>query len=94
MTLVSLLGLGCHTMRFELVPERSSDVVTERKSFYLWGLAPGVDVDVLKRCPNGAAAIKEQMTFIDGLLQLPTLGIWSPVTTSYYCRAGAGTASQ
>jgi hypothetical protein len=79
--------LGCHTMRFELVKEPTADVVYERKSFFLWGLTPTKKVDVLARCPNGAAAIREQMTFTDGLFSVPTLGIWSPVSSWYYCRA-------
>jgi Bor protein len=77
---------GCHTMRFELVNEPAAHVVAEHKSYFLWGLAPTVDVNVLDKCPNGAAAIWERTTFADGLMSLPTLGIWSPRSTKYYCR--------
>jgi Bor protein len=77
---------GCHTMRFELTPEPAATVVSEHKSYFLWGLAPTVDVNVLDKCPNGAAAIWERTTFADGLMSLPTLGIWSPRSTKYYCR--------
>src|SRR5438552_12375995 len=68
---------GCHTMRFELVNEPAAHVITEHKSYFLWGLAPTVDVDVLEKCPNGAAALREQTTFLDGLAGLPTLYIWN-----------------
>ncbi len=77
---------GCHTMRFELVNEPAASVVSEHKSYFLWGLAPTMDVNVLDKCPNGAAAVREQTTFLDGLMGLPTLGIWSPRSTKYYCR--------
>ena len=77
---------GCHTMRFELVDEPAAHVVSEHKSYFLWGLAPTVDVNVLDKCPNGAAAVWERTTFTDGLMSLPTLGIWSPRSTKYYCR--------
>ena len=78
---------ACHTMRFELVNEPAAEAVREHKSYFLWGLAPTVDVDVLNKCPAGAAAIRERTTFLDGLMSLPTLGIWSPRSTTYYCRA-------
>jgi len=85
---IALISLaGCHTMRFELTSERAATVVTERKSYFLWGLAPTVEVDVLNKCPAGAAAIRERTTFVDGLMSVPTLGIWSPRSTTYYCRA-------
>jgi hypothetical protein len=78
---------GCHTMRFELVAEPAANVVTERKSYFFWGLAPTVDVDVLDKCPAGAAAIRERTTFLDGLVGVPTFGIWDMRSTTYYCRA-------
>jgi len=79
-------GVGCHTMRFELVNEPAAHVITEHKSYVLWGLAPTIDVDVLEKCPNGAAALREQTTFLDGLAGLPTLYIWNLRSTKYYCR--------
>jgi hypothetical protein len=88
-----VVTLGCHTMRFELAPnETAGNVVYERKSFFLWGLTPEQKVDGLSRCPNGVAAIRECTTFTDGLLSLPTLGIWTPVSSWYYCRAPRGAA--
>ena len=78
---------GCHTMRFELANEPTAQTVTERKSYYLWGLTPTEVVDVRQRCPYGAAAVKERTTFVDGLLGALALGIWSPRSSTYYCRA-------
>jgi len=77
---------ACHTMRFELSDEPAGTVRTERKSYFLWGLAPTREIDVLGKCPAGVAAIRERTTFLDGLIGLPTLGIWSPRSTTYYCR--------
>jgi hypothetical protein len=76
---------GCHTMRFELSDARHEEVVYERKSFFFWGLAPTLEVDVATRCPAGVAAIRERTTFTDGLLGLMTLGIWQPRSSWYYC---------
>jgi hypothetical protein len=89
--LVAASALGCafvpegrHTMRFELVQELPGAVVTERKSYFLWGLAPTVEVDVLDKCPYGAVAIVDGSDA--GATWVPTLGIWSRRATTYYCR--------
>ena len=50
-------GVGCHTMRFELVNEPAATVISEHKSYFLWGLAPTVDVDVLEKCDVGFALV-------------------------------------
>ena len=39
------------------------------------------------RLEINAVAIRERTTFLDGLMSLPTLGIWSPRSTTYFCRA-------
>ena len=76
---------GRHTMRFELVQEPPGAVVTERKSYFLWGLAPTVEIDVLDKCPYGAVAIVDGSK-AGGATWVPTLGLWSRRATTYYCR--------
>ncbi len=84
--LVSTLGISaCHSMRFEVTEDMPTDTVTERKNFFLVGLAPTVEVDVSTKCPNGVVAIEEETTFVDGLFNLLTLSIWTPRTTTYHC---------
>lgn len=77
---------ACHTMRFEVSDEIHRKTVTERKSYFLFGLAPTVEVDVSTKCENGLIAVEEETTFGDGFFSLITLDIWSPRTTTYYCR--------
>jgi hypothetical protein len=86
--LVLLCGVvttACHTMRFELAPVPTANVVTEHKNFFLDGLVPTRVVDVSEKCPYGAAAVREQTTFADGVAAAVTLGIWTPRSTTYYC---------
>jgi hypothetical protein len=75
---------GRHTLRFELTTESPGAVVSETQSYFLWGLIPTVQVDVLDKCPYGVVAI------IDGAagrhMWFPTLGLWSQRSTIYYCR--------
>ena len=82
-------GAGCyipeggHGLRIELVHETPAAVVTETKSYFLWGLVPTRRVDVLAKCPHGATAVSERG---GPRLAVPTLGLWSRRTITYYCR--------
>jgi hypothetical protein len=83
----SFVPEGRHTMRFDLVQEPIGAVVTERKSYFFWALAPTVEVDVLDKCPYGAVAIVDGSEPTSSVATwIPTLGLWSGRSTTYYCR--------
>jgi hypothetical protein len=85
--LAFLLGQAGCALRFELAPETPHDrVVTERKPFFLWGLLPTQTCAVTDRCPKGAVAIAEEITGTDAALTVVTFGLYSPRSTTYYCR--------
>lgn len=63
----------------------ASTTRTGRKSYFLWGLVPSVEVDVLDKCPYGAVAIVDGSD-VGGATWVPTLGLWSRRATTYYCR--------
>jgi hypothetical protein len=86
---IVLTLLGCHTMRFEVGEGQPGKVVHDRKTFWLGGLVPTKKVDVADFCPNGALAIEEETTFLDGLLANLTLAIYTPRSSTYYCAAEA-----
>lgn len=54
-------SVACHTMRFDVGDEPIASTVTERKAFFLWGLAPTCTVDVLDRCPDGVVVPSERV---------------------------------
>ena len=83
---VSVLILcGCHTMMFEISDLPQEGEVKENRSFFFWGLTPNMKINVREKCPYGASAIREEMTFDNGFAALITLGIWIPRETTYYC---------
>lgn len=57
--------------------------VTEKNHYLIFGLAPLGTSDP-KQMANGEANfdVKTQHTFVDGLLNLITLGIYTPTTTT------------
>lgn len=82
-------------MQFELVDADHAKRVHHRNSFFFWGLAPTVVVDVSLYCPAGVAAIREETTVVDYLLlTVPTLGIYQPRSAWYYCLAAPAETPQ
>ena len=84
---------GCYSMTFVVahIPEavEVKEPVEVRNSFFLLGLAPTNDLDARAVCPHGTWQIEERTTFVDLLLTLGTLLIYTPRTSSYYCREPA-----
>ena len=80
---------GGHQMRFELARGRAGPILVEQHSYFFWGLVPTAKIDVLEKCPLGVIAIKEGKPAAARLSWLPTLGLWSRRSTTYYCRAAA-----
>jgi len=76
---------ACHTLRFDIENEQNETVVEDTNWFFLFGWFPTREIDVAKKCPHGAAAIKEQTTFGDGFISLITLDIVYPRSVWYYC---------
>jgi Bor protein len=76
---------ACHTMRFEVEGVQHDKIVEETNWFFVEGLFPTREIDVSEYCPAGAAAIKEQTTFLNGLIGTITLGIATPRSVWYYC---------
>jgi len=81
----AVLAGGCHTMRFELADQDTTEVVYDRKSFFFWGLTPTREVVVTDFSPEGVAAIREETRFSDGFFSVITLGIYQPRSSWYYC---------
>lgn len=86
--IASLLATACHSMRFEVGNGPEVNVVHDRKTYWLGGLVNTQRVDVSQFCPAGAVAIREETTFVDGLLGLVTLSIYTPRSSYYHCAEG------
>lgn len=54
--------------------------------FFIYGLGQTKEINAIKVCrDNGVHHITTQQTFVDGLLGVITLGIYSPRTVAIYC---------
>lgn len=91
--LSTIPGLGCvgpgnrQTMRFDLARDPPGETITEKRSYFLWGLVPTADIDVMEKCAHGVVSIREEPGESGAAAWIPTLGLWSRRSTTYVCRA-------
>jgi Bor protein len=91
---VSLIALGaCYHATVETGATPSSTVVDKSfASAWIYGLVPPSTVSTASKCPNGVAKVETQHTFLNQLVGLVTLGIYTPMQIRVTCAAG-GSAS-
>ena len=71
-----------------------SPVVVDKEfaSSWLFGLVPPSTVSTAEECPHGVAKVETQHTFVNQLVGIITLGIYTPMQIKVTC-AAAGSAS-
>ena len=55
---------------------------------WIYGLVPPKTVETASRCPNGAAKVETQHTFVNQLVGFITLGIYTPMHIRVTCAQG------
>lgn len=55
---------------------------------FVFGLVAAQPIDVRAQCPGGVAKVETQQTFVNGLVGLLTLGIYTPQSATITCAAG------
>lgn len=82
------LGTGCYRNTYTTGLPQGGGTYVQKAPFFLWGLVGQKDVDMRRVCPNGVAWFQNRATFVDGLLNLVTFGIYSPLTIEVRCSSG------
>ena len=59
---------------------------------WLWGLVSPQPIETRAQCPSGVATVTTEMSFMNGLASVVTLGIFTPQHVTITCATG-GTAS-
>ena len=67
-----------------------STVVIDKSwaSGWLFGLVPPSTVETASKCPNGVAKVETQLSFLNQLAYIITLGIYSPMAIKVTCAQG------
>ncbi len=86
------LGACFHaTIQTGLTP---STKVLEQKwaSSWILGLVPPKTVETASRCPDGVAKVETQLSFLNQVVHILTLGIYTPMDIRVTCALPAGTS--
>ncbi len=85
---VALALSGCCSQKFTVVGTTVPTVPTYTgvSHFIFWGLGQSLTVDPKEICGSkGIRSIETHMTFIDGVANSITFGIYAPRSYSVYC---------
>jgi hypothetical protein len=89
----TLLMTGCfhQIVRTGAAP---GNTVIERPWTATWvfGLVAADEIDAITLCPGGVSIIETQQSFLNGLVGVLTLGIFTPQTVTITCAGGGASA--
>jgi hypothetical protein len=91
---LSPLYAGCYHATVDTgAPPSATRIEKHWASGWVFGLVPPGTVETASKCPSGVARIETQISFLNGLVSLLTLSIYTPMEIVVTCAAGSsGTA--
>jgi hypothetical protein len=80
---------GCFHATVETgAPPATQTVQNDWASGWLWGLVPPKTISTAATCPDGVSRVETQQTFLNGLVHLLTVGIYTPMAIKATCASG------
>jgi hypothetical protein len=77
---------GCYHATVETGATPSTVVIDQKfASSWIYGLVPPKTVETAARCPNGPAKVETQHSFVNQLVGILTLGIYTPMQITVTC---------
>ena len=77
---------GCYHATIETgLPPGTQTLEQPWASSWVLGLVPPETVETASRCPNGVARVETRQSFVNGLVGLLTLGIYTPMEILVTC---------
>jgi hypothetical protein len=92
---VALTSLACHKHTFTVGAGGNTEgeaAYDKWESHWFFGIIGDAEVDVAKVCPSGNATIKDQRSFLNGLVAAFVGIVWSPTTVTIHCDSGKAEA--
>ena len=81
-----LLVAGCYHATVETGLQPSPQTVEKRwASGWIFGLVPPSTVSTKEQCANGVAKVETQLSFLNQLVGIVTLGIYTPMDIRATC---------
>jgi hypothetical protein len=81
-------SIGCY--HGTIITGATPSTETIEKSFassWIYGLVPPSTVETAAKCPNGVAKVETQLSFVNELVYVLTLGIYTPMSIKVTCAA-------
>ena len=77
---------GCYHATIETgLPPGTQTLEQPWASSWVYGLVPPETVETASRCPNGVARVETRQSFVNGLVGMLTLGIYTPMEITVTC---------
>jgi hypothetical protein len=85
---IMFLAFGCYHATIETGLTPSTEVIHETfAASWIYGLVPPSTVSTAAKCPNGVAKVETQHSFVNQLVGIITLGIYTPMEIKVTCAA-------
>jgi len=90
----TILLAGCYHATIETGLTPSTQTLEQSfASSWIYGLVPPKTVATTSRCPDGVAKVETRLSFVNQLVGLLTLGIYTPMHIRVTCAQGGTTTS-
>ena len=79
---------GCYNAKIETgLPPSDRKIEDHWADSWIYGLVPPEAVETAERCPNGVAKVETKLSFLNQLVGVLTLGIYTPMYIEVTCAA-------
>ena len=86
LSLIVLLSVGCYHVTVLTGAKASNETIHETfAACWIYGLVPPSTIAAQEKCPNGVAKVETQQSFVNQLVGLLTLGIYTPMEIMVTC---------
>lgn len=83
---LAVLLAGCYHATIETGRTPSTVTLEQRwANSWIYGLVPPKPINTAERCPSGVARVETQLSFLNQLVGLLTLGIYTPMDVRVTC---------
>jgi Bor protein len=95
LTLTALIMVGgCFHATIETGLTPSTKVLEQKwASSWIYGLVPPKTVETASRCPDGVAKVETRRSFLNQVVEILTLGIYTPMDIRVTCALPEGTSA-
>lgn len=88
---IALGATGCYHATIDTGLAPSTTVIDKPwANGFVYGLVPPSTVETAAKCPHGAAKVETQQSFLNGVVNVLTFGIYTPMQITVTC-ASTGT---